>query len=174
MDDFTEYLVKRQTTGKTAALKALIVMGSIVLAIVLLIVCMAIKVISFLGLLLAVASIYGGWYLMRNLNVEFEYAVTGGDMDVDKIIAQSRRKRLASLKFRNMEIMAPATDAYRREMEAPGIKTRIDASNGDPAHTYFIKFDGGEKLGPTLLLFSPNDRIIQDAKNVAPRKVMTA
>ncbi len=174
MDDFTEYLVKRQPTAKSAALKVLIVVASIVLAIVLMIVCAAIKQIAFLGLLLAVGAIYGGWLLVRNQNLEFEYIVTGGDMDVDKIIARSRRKRLLSCKFRSIEIMAPATEAYRREMEAPGIKTRIDASSGNPADTYFIKFEGGEKLGMTLLLFSPSDRIIQDIKNIVPRKVMTA
>lgn len=173
MDDFTEYLVKKQPNGKTAAIKALIIAGSIVLAIVLMMVCAAIKAISFLGPLLAVGVIYGGWRLMRNQNLEFEYIVTGGDMDVDKIVAQSRRKRVASLKFRNMEMMAPATEAYRRDMEAPSIRTRIDASTGEPKNTYFIKFEGGDKLGPTLLLFSPNDRIIRDAKNAAPRKVMT-
>ena len=174
MDDFIEYLVKKQATTKMLVEKTLIILASIVLAIVCFMFCISSnQIISFVGALLAVGAIYGGWYLSRSFKLEFEYIVTGTDMDVDKIIAQSRRKRVISLSLRNIEIMAPAKESYRREIETPSIKTRIDASTGNPDDTYFAKFDGGAEKGLTLLLFSPDNRIIQCAKKAAPRKVFT-
>lgn len=174
MDDFIEYLVKRHTTTKMAVEKTLIIVASILLAIIFFTLCLSSnQMISFLGALLAVAAIYGGWYLSRNFKLEFEYIVTGAEMDVDKIVAQSRRKRLITVKLRNIEMMAPAKESYRREIEAPGIKTRIDASTGNPDDTYFIKFEAGPEKGLTLLLFSPDKRIIESAKKAAPRKVFT-
>ena len=37
------------------------------------------------------------------MNVEFEYVLTNGDIDVDKIIAQRKRKRLVSVKCSSFE-----------------------------------------------------------------------
>lgn len=43
-------------------------------------------------------SLYGGYILITNMSVEYEYIVTNGEMDIDKIIAKRRRKRLITVK----------------------------------------------------------------------------
>lgn len=172
MEIFIETLVKKQKTAKATILRILIIIPTIILSIAA-VIAGTVTRLSFFGLLLAAGIIYGAWLLMRSFNVEYEYILTNSDLDVDKIISQSRRKRLTSVDLRNIEIMAPITPDYRNEYESQGIKTKIDASTGDLKTTYFIKY-ASDKTGMTLLTFNPDDRIISGAKQSSPRKVFKA
>ena len=46
----------------------------------------------------------------EGVNVEFEYSVTNGDLDIDKVISKKRRKKFARLKLRDIEYFAPFGD----------------------------------------------------------------
>ena len=70
-------------------------------------------------------------YLIYNLglsiNVEYEYCFTNGALDVDKIIAARKRKRLTELNARDIEIMATIKNpAFKDYIKNRGIK-KIDA-----------------------------------------------
>ncbi len=52
---------------------------------------------SVIGIFLAAAALYGGYYLTTKLDVEYEY-ITNGEIDVDKITAQRSRKRLITFR----------------------------------------------------------------------------
>ena len=174
-DVFVEYLVKRKNTTKIMLLKALIVLGAIVFSLIMLIVSFMFSTFSFIFWCLIVAGIYGAVYLMRTFKVEYEYIVTNGEMDVDKIMAQQRRKRLITINFRNIEIMAPMYGEHKQEFENQSIPKTIDASislSPDEKGAYFIVVRH-EKPGLLRLVFNPDERIIQSAKLVAPRKVFT-
>jgi hypothetical protein len=169
MEVFIEHLVKKQSTAKDALLRVLIVVAAVILAIVGFLVIAGIQVISFLSLFVAVGVIYGAWILLKQFNVEYEYILTNADLDVDKIVSQSRRKRLTTVNLKNIEIMAPIKESYRREYESQSIAKKIDAATGGTGNEYFIKYPGKE--GMTLLRFNPDDRIIKGARQAAPRKV---
>lgn len=173
MDNFIEYLVKRKNSSKLIALKVLAIIGGIVVEVLLAGLLLVATSFSFFIFLAMAAAIYGLWYLLRNFNVEYEYIVTNGEMDVDKIISQAKRKRLATIDFKKMEIMAPMGGMHKREFENPSIPKTIDASiSPDEKDAYFI-VARTEKLGYFRLIFSPNEKIIENAKMVAPRKVFT-
>ena len=170
MEIFVEDLVKRQNSGKTTLIKAGIAFAAIILSIVAFMACTLIKAISFFGIFIVAGIIYGAWYLIRSYNLEFEYILTNGILDVDKIIAQSKRKRLTSVDLKNIEIMAPVNPSYRREYDGEGIAKKIDASTGGERKEYFIKFSSG-KDGMTVLRFNPDERILKGAHMASPRKV---
>ena len=173
MDDFLEYLVRRKNTTKTTVLKVLIVFGAVIFTLIMLILSMTIRTFSFIFLLLIAGGIYGAWYLLGTFKVEYEYIVTNGEMDVDKIMSQRKRKRLISINFRNMDIMAPMGGEHKQEFENQSIQKTIDASiSQDTKGAYFIVVRHA-KLGFLRLVFNPNERIIKSAKMVAPRKVFT-
>ena len=173
MEEFMEYLVKKQQTSKDTMLKCLIVAAAFILAIAVYIIFINIPLIAFLGLFAAAAIIYGAWKLIKSFNIEYEYILTSHDLDVDRIIAKSRRKRLVSIDLRNIEIMAPVSEKYRHEYENDGIKEKFNASTGDASTEYFIKFSHKEK-GHALLLFNPCESVIKFCKHAAPRKVFDA
>jgi hypothetical protein len=173
MEVFTECLVKKQSTTKDTLLKLLIILGAVVLSIAAFLICSNITVISFLGIFFVAGIIYGGWVLLKSFSVEYEYILTNSDLDVDKITSQSRRKRLTTIDLKNIELMAPVKESYRREYENESIAKKIDASTGNTATEYFIKYSS-TKTGVTLLRFNPDDRIIKGARQFSPRKVFEA
>lgn len=67
--------------------------------------------ISPLFIVLCAAAIYGGVYLTKKLNVEFEYIFTNGEIDVDMITAKSDRKRMST--FNAKDIVR--VEKYNRE-----------------------------------------------------------
>ena len=90
MDVFVEQLVKKPANGKTLALKILIVFGVIIVSAF----CLYLALLGIiLAILLIFAAIYAGFYLITGLDAEYEYIVTNGEIDIDKIIAQRKRKR---------------------------------------------------------------------------------
>ncbi len=70
-----------------------------------------IGVLNPLFILLCVAAVYGGIYLTKKLNVEFEYIFTNGEIDVDMITAKSDRKRMTT--FNAKDIVR--VEKYNRE-----------------------------------------------------------
>ena len=100
MNDFyTEQLVKRQTTAKDVAVKAFLVALAIVSVLAVFLFPLAILV-PVVAIIIVVA-------LMRRMNVEYEYLYVNGDLDIDKIINRSKRKRVFSTPISNMELLAP-------------------------------------------------------------------
>ena len=51
------------------------------------------------GLFLIVASWYGAFMLSRSRYIEYEYALTNNEIDIDRISAKSRRKHVFNLNF---------------------------------------------------------------------------
>ena len=88
--------------------------------------------ISFLTPAVFVLSIWAANKFIRLQNIEYEYIVTNGELDVDKIMGRSKRKRLVTADARNFEVFAPMEPEYekhtppsllRRPMMLPHQKT---------------------------------------------------
>ena len=100
MDDFyTEQLIKKQADSKDTLKKV----GLIALTVVSVLLVFVIPV----GIILPVVMIVIDVLMFRNLNVEYEYVFVNGDLDIDKIMNKSRRKRMFSVYADQMELLAP-------------------------------------------------------------------
>ena len=94
MDNFAEQLVKRQPTGADRMKTCIILILGMLLTFLALI---AGFVFSFLLLFVAVALGVGTFFLYRNSKVEYEYTFTNGELDIDKIINQTKRKEMLTI-----------------------------------------------------------------------------
>lgn len=160
---FKEQIVKKQNTPKDMAMKA----GIIVLALIL-------SILAFMFLrslaVIAVAAIwFGAWFLLQKTNKEFEYVFTNGDLDIDTIFSQSRRKRSFSSNVRSFEIMCNINDNnYASELR--NFEQVLDfSSSGDGKDTYaaMLIYDGKK----TKLLMEPNEKILEAIKHYIPQKL---
>ena len=160
MDHFTEYIVKQ----KTSKIKILVTMGMIIAVLAVWILSLAfasIPIISSLVILIDAGAVY---------NIEYEYCVTNGDMDVDKIINRRKRKRITSLKFSDIEIMAPVGyEQFKNEENGEFAEVIMAAISPDHPDAYYIIYDNNGKR--TKLIFNPTQKIVEIAKVFAPRKV---
>ena len=150
MDSFFEQIVKK----KKGAAEWAIIVSVIVAAAVLLL--LALRFLGSLIIIAAVGILYGAWWLATTQNVEFEYCVTNGDIDVDKIIARRKRVRLVSVAGRKIRALAPYDPQkplgkfQRTVMVAPSLN-----EDGLWYFTYHSK-----KNGDTLVIFMPDDRVL--------------
>lgn len=163
MDVFIEKIITRKKTSKEHLIVVGIILGGLILSIL---------AFTFLGSIapaVVAVAIYFGYYLAKSTNLEYEYAVTNGDIDVDKIIAQRKRKRVYSANTKDMEIVARLkSDKYG---EYKNINKRVEAvsSMNDDQDIYFMVAPfKGER---TILFFQPDQRMLESIKTkLPPRK----
>lgn len=167
MDIFVEHMVKRRPSGKDIGLMLFyaILAGVIFIAGVFLSPAV-LGPFSFAGVVVGVAAVFGAYYLISNMNIEYEYIITNGEIDVDKIMAKRRRKRLLTANARTFEAFGP----YRAQEHAGSEYTsRVYAAEStDENNAYYAVFTH-VKLGKTLLVFTPDDRVLEALKKYIPR-----
>jgi hypothetical protein len=164
MELFMEKIVKRKKTGLDIA----IITGEITACVVLALAAFAF--IPSIGMFLSVALGYGTWYLVTMRSMEFEYALTNGELDIDRIIARRRRKRIFSANGKEFEMVAPVKSVYYSN-EFKTMKKVIDATAGKEAEgVWFIVTHIGGDRG--VVLFQPTSNMIEALWHMNPRKVM--
>lgn len=157
MDMFVEQLVSR----KKGAREHLIVYGTLFAAL-LIVVCLGgflLLTTGFLVLpfLLAVLVGWGAWWIIGSQSVEYEYSVTNGDIDIDRIVAQRRRQRIVAVAGKRIESLAP----YRAADHAQkAYDRRIVAAPSDAAPGLWCFAYHGKRNGHTLVIFQPEDRVL--------------
>ena len=119
-------------------------------------------------LLVIAGCIYGIYWVYSFRNLEFEYSVTNGDLTVDKIINKRRRKRVVSFDVREAEEMGKydANRLAQREVDK-----RLIASVSDTGENAWYILARTPKYGRTLLVFSPNEKVLDGIKAGLPRQL---
>lgn len=166
-DVFIEKIVKRKKTGKDH----LMIFGfiSAYIALILLAVMFIQYTAPFLIFIIA-GGAYGLFYLITNLDLEYEYICTNGHLDIDAIIHKRRRKRKMSMKAQDMEVVASVqSDEFKEYSKQSNLKTYDFGSNVDNSKLWF--FVGTYKDARSLVCFEPDERIMKDLKRYNPSKV---
>lgn len=155
MDAFVEQIVKKKKTNLNWAL----IFGAVVLA--MLLIFFAFLFVGRVALLFTVIVMGvggGAWWVVTEQNREFEYCVTNGDIDIDEIIAQRRRRRIVSVRGSKVEALLPyekgktVTQGFQRQvMAAPSLQ-----ATGLWYFTYHSK-----KNGRTIVIFQPRDKVLE-------------
>ena len=101
MDEvFVEQIIKRGTSISGVLLRILSIF-------IVLIGVMSILWLGILGFTLTVLLGYASYMVWSYTSVEYEYSLLNGDLTVDKIMGQSKRKNIANYDIREAEIIAP-------------------------------------------------------------------
>ena len=176
MDVFSEYLVKRQkSTRDKLAIAGFILLGLLFTAFVLIYLLPMVyyimqPLVSIVFPVWAIAM-WGVLILTKRYNIEFEYTLTGSDLDIDKIINRKKRKRVLSTSVRRFDIVAPVlSDKYTDEYKS---LITVDCSkNADKASTYFAVYtkDNQKKC----LIFDPSKKMLGMIKTFCPDKFFEA
>ena len=148
-DFYTEQLVERKAPAVTSILKVIMI---------------GITAVSFVFTLLIPFAIIVPIILVC---VEYEYLFVNGNLDIDKIIAKSRRKRVFEMEITDLELIAPAGSPEVRQFQ--GLKAQNFSSCTPEGRKYeMIVVKNGEKR---RIVFEPNEKILDGMRMYAPRKV---
>ena len=163
MDIFIEKMVKRKKEGIDYIIQAMIIAAAAVLIIFLL------AFIPGIGPFIAAAVLYGAYILVKAQYVEFEYSVTSGELDIDRITGKRRRKRIFSANCKDFEVLAKLnSDKYDQSVKT--IKNRIAAVSSmqsEDVYFAFLHYNGNR----TVVFFEPDKRMLDAFRSYIPRKV---
>lgn len=162
MDIFAEQIVRIKNGAGKMLLMALIIIAAAALTALLL------WFSSGYGSVLIIAAvgvIFGAYKLIGMFFVEYEYIVTNGTVDIDKITAKSSRKRIITFECKNIlrhgrynPKNPPVTDAA---------ETLVFCNSDEQA--YYLLADIGSKK--KLIVLSPNDRIKDAVRQCVARSM---
>lgn len=161
-DSYSELLVKKEQTGKDKVIKFLLI-GVIAATAV---VGVIIPLVWVLTLGLGIAT----YFILPNLDLEYEYVYVNGELDIDKIMAKSKRKRVQSFDLAKMEIMAPV-NSHRMDYQNHNTKLKVlDFSSGNKEHKVYAMIIPDEKEICKVLL-ETDQTLLENIQKSCPRKV---
>ncbi len=161
-ETYVECLVKKKSNPAKGFLRILTIMLSVAFFL--------------LGFLFAPALIVGlvmavvAYFVYMNAELEYEYLYLDKELTVDKVMAKTKRKRVAQYDLNRMEIFAPMNSYHLDNFKNRTAKT-VDYSSGEakqPEVRYVMYYDSGERI-----VLEPNQEMVKAIKNIAPRKVFT-
>ena len=151
-DSYVECLVKAKQPAWAKILKVLLV------------------TLTVLSCLVMFVAGVGAYFLNMFTDLEYEYLYLDKELSVDKIMAKSKRKRVATYSLDRMEVFAPVYSYHLDNFKNRQVKEK-DYSIGEglkPDGRYAMYYEGGEKI-----ILSPNEELVKVLKSVAPRKVFS-
>ena len=160
---FKEQIVKRQSTIKDTLLRVGLVVAAALISIIAIT-----SGLDFIGPLIAVASMFGAWFLMSFLKVEYEYAFTDGELDIDVIYNRSRRKRVFSARVNDFEIMAHVDDKMHKGSFDGAQEVRDYSSGVTTDNTYAFILNHNSKR--VKVIIEPNEMMLKAIASVLTRR----
>jgi len=165
MDVFIEKIVQKRKDAKDY----LIIVGVIIAALILML--LVLNFIPGMSLFFIAALGYISYLIITTRNIEYEYAVTNGDLDIDKIIAQRKRKRIFSANCKDFEIVAKVKSPHFSNHYRT-FKNQLDCTSSiNNDNVYFIVLNYNNEQ--TVVYFEPNEKMLNNFKTYIPRKVFT-
>lgn len=158
-DYYTEQLVKQKTKMSSIVAKAALIAVTAVSVFV--------ALMFPLAMILPVIMVVVDVLMFRRFDLEFEYLYVNGDLDIDKIMAKQKRKRVFETNVRNLEVIAPTGSIELQQYQRT--KTYDFSSGREGAKTYeMVTTSQGQTV---KIIFEPNQTILEGMKMLAPRKV---
>lgn len=167
MDTYKEQLVKKAMTTNDHLRKVMLVIIALSLSGLLIVLAMMMAPqFLLMGLFASGFLIYGAFYFGKDIETEYEYLYTNGDMDIDKILGQRRRKRLVSGNIHTVTEFGRYTDDVVFDDE----KTVVDASSGYEEEHWYLAFTS-KHYGECYLIFTPNEDMLEILIDNLPKAV---
>lgn len=165
-DAYVECLVKAKTSllGRVGHAVLITLMVICVLAIFVL---PPLMIFAFIG---AILFGVGAYFVKMFTDLEYEYLYLDKELVIDKIMAKTRRKRIATYSLDRIEILAPIKSYHLDNYRNRNVKEK-DYSIGEelqPDRRFLMYCEGGQKI-----ILSPSEEMIKVMKNVAPRKIFS-
>lgn len=174
---FEQILVKRPNTAQK-----IVKIAFILVAIVL---CIALAVYAFVWLVtpttwgsilapICILAAFGvgfgaNWYVKR-MYLEYEYSITNGDFDIDRIFGKSKRERVISTSCHDFEEFGVYDEHAKEKLSHREFNAKVIAANLDEEGIYYAVV-AHKTIGSVLVLIEPDERIKTALKKFIPRIV---
>lgn len=161
-ETYIEQIVNCNPPKGAGLIKALLLVACVISVILI--------IIPYVGVFLTAGIIIFTIFKFRSYDYEFEYSFMGSELDVDKIIAKSKRKKMGTFNFNKTELVAPIDSQEAMRLERSNYKTFNYTSNKEDAKVYVAYVMNNNET--VRMLFEPNEKMLAAISYVAPRKVI--
>lgn len=161
MDLFKEQIVKVKKTNYTYFIQGLIWLFAVAITAVTFLLIKGTPLFIIAG---AVAG-YCAYKVTTSFNIEYEYTITNGLVDIDKIINKASRKEIVSFESKNIE------EIYKYNKDFVKDKSKKIIVCTDDFENSLIIGVNTVSLGKCYIVFSPNEDLIDLIKTFAPRSI---
>ena len=159
-DFYAECLVARTSGGAVLAKKIAVGVLAVLLAF------FAVMYLFLVGPLIALAVVYGAYYIITGMDVEYEYILTNGELDVDKIMGKRKRKRLITAEISEFTSFGRLSDAP----DEPESCTTVLAADGTGKNEYYADLVH-KTAGNVRIIFTPSEKILDGVELFLPRQL---
>ena len=159
MDTFSEQILRQKLDFK----RMLIILSCVVAAVIVCAVCFVFSPMLFLPA--AALCGFGLYWLISMQSWEVEYAVTNGDIDIDRIVARRDRKTIVRVRGEKIEALQPIRTLDRHKH----FDRVVMAARSSSTATWYFTYHS--KKGSTLVLFEPDDRVLKSLRGGLSRVV---
>lgn len=122
-----------------------------------------------IALLFIAGLVYGSYYLITSFAIEYEYSITNGEMDMDKIIAKRKRSRIITVKLREIESIGKYSK-NEHENKRYDTKLFVCADEHDPQNSWYMTLRHN-KMQHTLVVFTPDEKVLKNIRKYIPKQV---
>lgn len=162
---FVEYIIKTKTSVSAIGMR--IGCMFLVLCCILLT-----PILGVFGITLAALGIYLTYLAWQYTSIEYEYSLLNSELSVDKIMGQRKRKRVAEIDLKNVEIIADADSEEILRRVNNNMKVLDYSSKEHGTLKYAIILN--EAQGITEVIFEPNEKMIETLHRTRPSIVRIA
>ena len=127
--------------------------------------------LGIIGLIITIILGVIDYFVFLFTDIEYEYLYLDKEISVDKIMAKTRRKKVATLDIGKIEIAAPANSHQLDSYKNRQIKKTVDYSAGHDIpdqKLYIVYYEGNQKY-----MFNFDDDFVKAIRGIIPRKIFT-
>lgn len=165
MDNNTliEQVVPKERTAKYGLKIALIITLAIGIPSTFIVIALITRIayLSIIGMFLFLFAIYGAWFFITSLRVEYEYAFLSSTLRIDKIIAKRRRRAIVKVDVKNFDDFFRYSDA---EMSKRRFNKIYRVCAKEFSEDNYVATYHNEAKGKCAIIFTPNEELISGMK----------
>lgn len=117
--------------------------------------------LAVIGMFAILFCVYGAWFFITSLKVEYEYSFLSSTLRIDKIIAKRRRKPIVKVDVKQFDDFFRYSD---EAMNAHRFNKVYRASSKEFSEDNYVASFRNEAKGKCAILFTPNEKLIEGMK----------
>lgn len=171
MDILVEQVVKRKKNAHYFIRVMLYILAAILIPCTFVAIALITKRLYFItiGCFALLVCVYGLWFFISILNVDYEYATLGDVFKVDRIIAKRNRKKVLKIKMKEINDIFRYSDSEMSKRKFKKVFNVGECEFSDD--NYVIEFHDARK-GKCAIVFTPNEKLLESFKYHIDREIV--
>ena len=160
-DVFNEQIVRRRATAADGLKKAGLALAAVAVFL------LAQALLPGFALFVGAGAGFAAFYAAGFIDVEYEYAFTNGELDIDVIYSKSRRKRLLTAAAKDFELFAHIQDEAHANafLGAQDVLSCHSGEAGPDTYAFLAVIKGRR----TKVVIEPNEKMLRAVRQAMSR-----